>query len=1148
VIGNADGSEEEEQPVGDTNLALNKLVEVSKDVTGTYSHLKPANLVDGDNKTRWGTEADAIQWAIVDLGKTLSFNEFSLVWESAQVNAKEYNILISDDKTSWKNVYSYANENGSGHIQSVNIETPVRARYVKIEIKKSYGYPSVSMGEFGIFLKEGIQDPTRNVALNQKVTASGTENASSVVTTNAVDGNNKTRWASDPVQGKKWFEIDLGQERDIKTVVLNWERRNATDYKVQISSTGGAAATDWQSIAAFTTFPKLNTQKIVFDKTYKSRYVRLYVDKFEDVDQVSGGVSWPSVSLYEFEVYGGEIKTTVFDIVGLISKPEITAETTRLPELGIELPEGFSVQYNGTDYEQVIGEDGLIYKPLVDTNVSISYKITDLKTGEYTFAEMPVTIPGTFSKSDNDNARPAVIPELREWKGHTGNFTISNSSKIVVKDKSLKAMAETFASDYKDQTGKDFAVVVGGTAHAGDFYFETIAAGTGLKEEGYNIEITDKVRVQAETPAASFWATRTILQILKQNNNITIPKGITRDYPKYAVRGFVLDVGRKTFTMDFLQQVMKEMSWYKLNDFQIHLNDNFIFLEDYTKQGLDPLTAYTGFRLESNIKEGGNNGLNKADLTSKDLFYTKAEFKKFIKDSRVYGVNIVPEIDTPAHSLSLTKVRPDLRLGTNGRQNDHLDLAKQYDASLEFVQSIFSEYMEGNEPVFDEQTTVHVGADEFSADKEAFRRFSNDMINFVSETGRQPRIWGSFTSMNGNTPVIGDGVQINLWNAGWAKMDEMYDLGFDLINTNDGHLYIVPNAGYYYDYLNNSFLYNSWEPNNIGSTTIPAGDKQMIGAAFAVWNDAIDQYSNGTSQYDVYDRIQSALPYFASKVWGKGLLDQNQFTSKVKEIGESPNTDLRYKVKSKTDNFAQYNLKNKRDTSGNGYNLGKIVKSSFKKVDGRTALQLQGNISYIETPLTEIGMDSSLRFKVKRTSDSNDEQILFESNNSALKAVQKETGNVGFSREGYDYSFDYTLPVGEWVELEISTKIKETSLYVNGKLVDVLGDNEKVEATGRPYTATFVLPFERIGSKTNSFVGYVDDVKLSKGSGYASTLELMNTIAEATTYDLSKYDKVTAVETALAEAITVANTYDAEHERIVAADSALKNAIKQLNN
>lgn len=85
----------------------------------------------------------------------------------------------------------------------------------------------------------------------------------------------------------------------------------------------------------------------------------------------------------------------------------------------------------------------------------------------------------------------------------------------------------------------------------------------------------------------------------------------------------------------------------------------------------DPMSAYSAFRLESDVKAGGNNGLNQADLTSTDMFYTKDEFRDFIKESRTYGVDIVPEIDTPAHSLALTKVRPDLRHGTNGRNNDH---------------------------------------------------------------------------------------------------------------------------------------------------------------------------------------------------------------------------------------------------------------------------------------------------------------------------------------------------------------------------------------------------------------------------------------------------------------------------------------------
>ena len=191
--------------------------------------------------------------------------------------------------------------------------------------------------------------------------------------------------------------------------------------------------------------------------------------------------------------------------------------------------------------------------------------------------------------------------------------------------------------------------------------------------------------VTAEAVAGANWGGKTILQGMKSGSG-SFPLGTARDYPLYKVRGIILDVGRKTFTLDWLKQMTKQMSFYKMNDFQIHLNDNLIPLEHYKNE--DVFQAYSAFRLESDIKKGGNNGKNKADLTAKDVWYSKKDFKAYIEESKALGVNIIPEIDTPAHSLALTKVRPDLRHGTSGRQNDHLDIAKQYDECFKFVRGI----------------------------------------------------------------------------------------------------------------------------------------------------------------------------------------------------------------------------------------------------------------------------------------------------------------------------------------------------------------------------------------------------------------------------------------------------------------------------
>ena len=799
-------------------------------------------------------------------------------------------------------------------------------------------------------------------------------------------------------------------------------------------------------------------------------------------------MTWNTISLYEIEVYGGIPKESATDLAEQIEIKQPEIGDTKL-EVTYPESEEYTIEYNGTDYEQIVDADLTIYEPVVDTEVNASFKIISKSTGAYIFKELKVTVPGTYQKENGDNEAPQILPELREWKGHSGNFKVNDQSRIVYYDDVLKETAQYFQEDYQDMTGKSIEVVQGTDAQPGDFYLTlTDDLSKGLQDEGYLMNIADNVTVEAQTTTGAFWATRTILQALKGNDNVSIPKGITRDYPLYKVRGFILDVGRKTFTLDYLEQVVKEMSWYKMNDFQVHLNDNLIVLERLGSVE-EIMAAYSGFRLESDIKEGGNNGLNKADLTSKDVYYTKDDFRDFIKKARVYGVDIVPEIDTPAHSLALTKVRPDLRHGTNGRDNDHLNLTTKYDESLEFVQSIFDEYMGESleNPVFDLGTTVHVGADEYTANGNAYRQFSNDMLSYVKDSGRNARIWGSLTRIKGDVEVPGDGVQMNIWNNGWANLGEMYDEGFDLINCNDGQYYIVPNAGYYGNYLNENTLYNT-AINSLGGTTIPAGDKQMLGGAFAVWNDMTDYLDNGISEYDVYDRIEKAIPLLAAKLWGKNTMNINDAKATSDIMGDAPNTNFGYDIEDKDGQIVNYSMDNLEDQSGNEYHAKDGVNAGIEEIDGKKALALNGNESYVTTGLGTAGLNNDLRVKVKRTSTSKEEQILFESDYGSIKAVQKGTGKVGLSRENFDYSFNYELPLNEWVELEFKNEFTRLSLYVNGELVDVLGDGEIIE--GRPMVATGMFAMERIGSQTKAFTGYVDDVRLGVKDEYNSTMEL----------------------------------------------------------
>lgn len=1099
----------------EVNLALNKSVEVTREHEGSAK-----KLVDGDKTKagRWMTEAPATDAhsAIVDLQKVEKVNFFEITWEDETNCGADFKLYASKDKNDWGAPIKEW-KGSKGAVTRLKLDAPVDAQFIKLEITRMNGAYGVSVAELEVWNIAGEapspapeqQTPETNIARKAKVATSSNEDGN-LTGEKAIDGNTsarESRWATKTGARPAWIQLDFGSTRDVKTFRVYWETRKPKSVKFQYADGESAPVKDSEwTTAKETGRPSKKTQTVSLEKAVKARYVRVLVENWDALDP-DGGVEWDNISMHELEVYGGDLEKTLDDWLSEVTVDPVTPETKMLSYDLPAVPEGYEIKYNGTDYEQVIDADGTIYRPICDVTVKASFKISS-KTdpSDYAFKEFDVKVPGSMTAT-GANAAPVVLPELREWVGGSGSFAASMARHVVYGDASLKAVAEDFANDYQALTGVRLQVATGTSAQEGDIFF-TLGAdkAKGLKDEGYLLDVTaDRMTVTAEAVAGANWGGKTILQGMKSGSG-SFPLGTARDYPLYKVRGIILDVGRKTFTLDWLKQMTKQMSFYKMNDFQIHLNDNLIPLEHYKNE--DVFQAYSAFRLESDVKKGGNNGKNQADLTAKDVWYSKKDFKAYIEESKALGVNIIPEIDTPAHSLALTKVRPDLRHGTSGRQNDHLDIAKQYDECFKFVRGIFDEYVKGGDAaVFAGADTIHVGADEYTADGNAYRKFVNDMFKYSEDNGKKARVWGSLSTIKGDVEVKGvseDGKhhrEMNLWNPGWADLKKMYELGFDLIDCQDGVFYIVPNAGYYYDYLGDAAYTD--QLNSISGVAIPAGDPQMVGGAYAVWNDMCDYLENGVSEYDIYDRIDHSLGLFAANSWGKGKLDTAGAKAVVSKLGDSPNVDFGYEVSAdKNGVVAHWAMDSLKDASELGRDLVAGKNAAIEDVDGKKALKLNGGESFAsvkDDALTTVGLGNDLRVKVKRTSASVDPQVLFESDYGSIMAVQEGTGKVGFTRENRAYSFNYTLPVNEWVELEIKNKFEQASLYVNGTLVDTLGDGETVE--GKQLKATLMLPVQRIGSTARAFEGYVDDIRLGgqlpEGTEFSKTMDLEYAILNA---------------------------------------------------
>lgn len=615
------------------------------------------------------------------------------------------------------------------------------------------------------------------------------------------------------------------------------------------------------------------------------------------------------------------------------------------------------------------------------------------------------------------NPKPFVVPELKQWTGKDGNFTPGKDARIVCTSQNpeLLRIARMFADDYQQMFGQTLSVAQG-KATSGDFVL-SLSADKKLGEEGYAIKISDRVIISAPTPTGLYWSTRTLLQLAEQNQERSLPQGTIRDYPDYPLRGFMIDCGRKFIPMAYLQDLVKIMAYYKMNTLQVHLNDNGF--KQYFEHNWDK--TYAAFRLESETYPG---------LTARDGSYSKKEFIDFQKQAASNFVEIIPEIDVPAHSLALTHYKPEI--GSKEYGMDHLDLFKP--ETYEFVDALFKEYLEGDNPVFVGKR-VHIGTDEYSNAKkdvvEKFRAFTDHYIRFVEGFGKQAVVWGALSHAKGDTPVKSENVVMNAWYNGYADPATMIKDGYQLISIPDGLVYIVPKAGYYYDYLNEPYLYKEWTPAHIGKAVFDERHPSILGGMFAIWNDHV---GNGISVKDIHHRIFSPLQTLSVKMWtgAQTGIPYETFNEKRALLSEAPGVNQLARIGKKPE----------------------LVYERSTVAPGSTS------------DYPEIGYNYTVSFDITGAKESEGTE-LFRSPNAVFYLSNPIRGMMGFARDGYLNTFPYKVNPGEKATIQIEGDNCSTTLRVNGKVVDEMNTQKLYFNAGKDsmnYVRTLVFPLEKAGN------------------------------------------------------------------------------------
>lgn len=777
-----------------------------------------------------------------------------------------------------------------------------------------------------------------------------------------------------------------------------------------------------------------------------------------------------SILLSVVPVWVGTAHAESFPVAtALETAPTLSGNTLVMPETD----DGSVISIFGSDNKQVVDIDGNVYKPLVDMTVNLILKAT-AADGTVTNGtkNVSVTVPGTYTATDSDNAMPKTLPTIREWKGNTGDFTLSSSSKIVYADESLEGKATQVKTFFNNMLGYDLSVVAGTSASTGDVLLlldETKLSELG--DEGYYVEIADSVTITAPTEVGILYGGTTMTQILSQaDGKNTAPKGLIRDYPAYEVRSIMMDLGRPYYPLEFIESIGMYMSYYKMNEFHAHLNEG-------------------SFRVE----------VEAYDFLKAAKPWSKADYIAMEDRLLDYGVSVLNEIDTPGHSASFAGNDQDIPM----IDASHLDIVSEENrAKAEVgIQRLYDEFIDGEWTNKDgsqgvsscgpivKNNELHIGFDEYlhtsgqdSAIWAGYKQYTIDMLNYVTNKGTQARQWiflGDSTNPD-EFPAYTEEelaqiehpelITANIWIEQWGDAKLALDYGFNIVNSENVQLYFVPGVKGYWQNFPLANRFDNWEVTTYyaSNENILKGHPQNRGASACLWFDKAGQ-ETGFSYEDIFAQVKDMVMLISEKTWHGDKADGQtgeEFEERVDIFGEfAPTANPGGRVASAGKKVAEYKFDTDgSDTSGNGYNA---TLTNVTAIDGKVAFDGTSG-AYISLPFEKIGFPYTVTFDLTLSEypASGTTMNLFASEDGTEKMYIDSTGEIWYEGKGpctdntEKYRiYGYNVPLNEKVNLTLVCEEAENITTTNAK-IPVRYDLSLIVNDSDEYTASHTTATE----------------------------------------------------------------------------------------
>ncbi|WP_214628083.1 family 20 glycosylhydrolase [Paenibacillus agaridevorans] len=334
-----------------------------------------------------------------------------------------------------------------------------------------------------------------------------------------------------------------------------------------------------------------------------------------------------------------------------------------------------------------------------------------------------------------------------------------------------------------------------------------------------------------------------------------IPACHVSDYPDGYYRGILIDLAREYIPLKKIKSIIVQMAKAKYNKLHLHLHDS----EHYS--------------IQSDVYPE----LNQTTIQQ----YTKCQLKEVVEYAQLFSLDIIPEIEMPAHGLFITEKLNELKCQTHNDPPSNWAMCVGNETTYDILANLIKEVSD----IFPGEC-IHIGADELEfcdvhqedrlwptwddceacqelsrregldGKREQFYYFIRRIYETVTGLGKKMMMWNDGIDIS-SSPNIPRDILIQFWRVAaegrgpvqGCSMQRFLEEGFHVVNSDYPETYL--------DLYMKEENIRTWHPKARPETSDEM-KHGVIGGEMCAW---------GPNEHYAYT-LPSAIYMFGDKLWG----------------------------------------------------------------------------------------------------------------------------------------------------------------------------------------------------------------------------------------------------------------------------------------